>query len=79
LIETQVDELRTELEYQHKRLDEARDAALAQCVRESDESFHVPEHGPHRDYVAKMPNKPRVDIEAADAEEQAHQDWSNDE
>ena len=30
LIETQVDELRTELEYQHKRLDEIRDAALAQ-------------------------------------------------
>ena len=29
LIETQVDELRTELEYQHKRLDEIRDAALA--------------------------------------------------
>jgi hypothetical protein len=29
LIETQVDELRTELEYQHKRIDEARDAALA--------------------------------------------------
>ncbi|SRR5258708_9800676 len=28
LIETRVDELRTELEYQHKRLDEARDAAL---------------------------------------------------
>ena len=30
LIETQVDELRAELEYQHKRLDEARDAALAE-------------------------------------------------
>ncbi len=29
LIETQVDELRAELEYQHKRLDEIRDAALA--------------------------------------------------
>jgi hypothetical protein len=28
LLETQVDELRAELEYQHKRLDEARDAAL---------------------------------------------------
>ena len=26
LVETQVDELRTELEYQHKRLDEIRDA-----------------------------------------------------
>ncbi len=30
LIETQIYELRTELEYQHKRLDEIRDAALAQ-------------------------------------------------
>jgi hypothetical protein len=29
LIETQVDELRAELEYQHTRLDEIRDAALA--------------------------------------------------
>jgi hypothetical protein len=29
LIETHIDELRTELEYQHKRLDEIRDAALA--------------------------------------------------
>ena len=29
LIETQVDELRTELEYQHKRLDDIRDIALA--------------------------------------------------
>ena len=28
LIETQVDELRAELEYQHKRLDRLRDAAL---------------------------------------------------
>ena len=34
LIETQVDELRTELEYQHKRLDEIRDAALAEQVAE---------------------------------------------
>jgi hypothetical protein len=32
LIETQVDELRTELEYQHKRLDEVRDAALAEVI-----------------------------------------------
>ena len=30
LIETQVDELRAELEYQHTRLDEIRDAALAE-------------------------------------------------
>jgi hypothetical protein len=29
LIETQIDELRAELEYQHKRLDEAKDVALA--------------------------------------------------
>ena len=29
LVETQVDELRTELEYQHKRLDELRDAQRA--------------------------------------------------
>ena len=29
LIETQVDELRAELEYQHKRLDGLRDAALS--------------------------------------------------
>lgn len=33
LIETQVDELRAELEYQHKRLDEIRDAALAETIR----------------------------------------------
>ncbi len=35
LIETQIEELRTELEYQHKRLDEARDAALAQETEQS--------------------------------------------
>ena len=34
LIETQVDELRTELEYQHTRLDELRDAALAEATQE---------------------------------------------
>ena len=33
LIETQTDELRAELEYQHKRLDELRDAALADPTR----------------------------------------------
>jgi hypothetical protein len=32
LLETRVDELRAELEYQHTRLDEARDAALAQAM-----------------------------------------------
>jgi hypothetical protein len=36
LIETQVDELRAELEYQHKRLDEARDAALAEATQEKE-------------------------------------------
>lgn len=36
LIETQVDELRAELEYQHKRLDEARDAAFAEAIRKED-------------------------------------------
>ncbi len=35
LIETQVDELRSELEYQHKRLDEVRDAVLAQEQEQS--------------------------------------------
>ncbi|HET8851705.1 MAG TPA: hypothetical protein VFN02_04205 [Ktedonobacteraceae bacterium] len=35
LIETQVDELRTDLEYQHKRLDEIRDAALAEQEQRS--------------------------------------------
>ena len=36
LVETQIDELRAELEYQHKRLDEIRDAALAEAIRESE-------------------------------------------
>ena len=36
LVETQIDELRTELEYQHKRLDEARDIALAQQIEKQD-------------------------------------------
>ncbi len=35
LIETQIEELRTELEYQHKRLDEIRDTALAQAKERS--------------------------------------------
>jgi hypothetical protein len=34
LIETEVDALRTELEYQHRRLDEVRDVAIAQASRE---------------------------------------------
>jgi len=37
LIETQVDELRTELEYQHRRLDEARDAALAEATQSQEQ------------------------------------------
>jgi prefoldin subunit 5 len=36
LIETQIDELRAELEYQHKRLDEIRDAAYASAIPESE-------------------------------------------
>jgi hypothetical protein len=36
LLETQVDELRAELEYQHTRLDELRDAALAQVIQEEE-------------------------------------------
>jgi hypothetical protein len=36
LIETQVDELRAELEYQHKRLDKVRDAALAEIIYEQE-------------------------------------------
>jgi hypothetical protein len=59
---------------------------LAQALRESDESFQVPEYDPQWDYAAGMhdqkqeqQSKPPVDIEAADAEAQAHQDWSNDE
>jgi hypothetical protein len=38
LLETQVDEMRAELEYQHQRLDEARDAALAETRK--DEPTH---------------------------------------
>ena len=34
LIETHIDELRTELEYQHKRLDDIRDAQLASTSQE---------------------------------------------
>jgi uncharacterized coiled-coil protein SlyX len=34
LVETQIDELRAELEYQHKRLDEIRDTVLAKDSKE---------------------------------------------
>jgi hypothetical protein len=36
LIETQLDELKTELEWQHKRLDEIRDAQLASTSQEKE-------------------------------------------
>ncbi len=36
LIETQIDELRAELEYQHKRLDEIRDAQMASASQEKE-------------------------------------------
>ncbi len=36
LIETQIDELRAELEYQHQRLDEARDAAFAEAIEKQE-------------------------------------------
>ncbi len=35
-IETEVDTLGQELEYQHQRLDAARNAALAEAIRESE-------------------------------------------
>jgi uncharacterized coiled-coil protein SlyX len=37
-VETEIDELRTELEYQHKRLDDIRDTALAENQTEEEES-----------------------------------------
>jgi hypothetical protein len=36
LIETQVDALRSELEYHHRRLDEARDAAFAEAIEKQE-------------------------------------------
>ncbi len=36
LIETQVDALRSELEYQHQRLDEARAAAFSEAIERQD-------------------------------------------
>jgi len=36
LIETEVDALRAELEHQHARLDELRDAALAEIVQDEE-------------------------------------------
>ena len=35
-IENEIDALRAELEYQHQRLDEARDAALAEATHEQE-------------------------------------------
>jgi len=40
LLETQVDELRTELEYQHKRLDEIREARLLQEAEDASSPAH---------------------------------------
>src|SRR6266516_8097097 len=51
-----LDQLRT-LVREDEHVDEATRAKLnqlAQALRESDESFHVPEHDPHRDYVAEF-------------------------
>jgi hypothetical protein len=47
----------TKLVKEDMNLDETTRAKLdqlAQSVRESDESFHSPEHDPHRDYVAEF-------------------------
>ena len=51
-----LDQLRT-LVGEDEYLDEATREKLnqlAQALRESDEGFHVPEHDPHRDYVAEF-------------------------
>jgi uncharacterized coiled-coil protein SlyX len=51
-----LDQLRT-LVGEDEYVDEATRAKLnqlAQALRESDESFHSPEHDPHRDYVAEF-------------------------
>jgi uncharacterized coiled-coil protein SlyX len=59
---------------------------LAQTLRESDESYHSPEHDPHRDYVAEMPDwdqvqlgKQRPGFDAEDLPERVHEDWANEE
>ncbi len=53
LIETQIDELRTELEYQHKRLDEIRDAALASASQKMELGVDAEEAGrrAHEDWA----------------------------
>ncbi len=54
-----LDQLR-KLVREDEYLDEATRARLdqlAQALRESDEGFHLPEHDPHRDYVAEMPDQ----------------------
>ena len=51
-----LDQLRT-LVREDEHVDEATREKLdqlAQALRESDESFHSPEHDPHRDYVAEF-------------------------
>ena len=40
-----------------KKLDQ-----LAQVLRESDESFHSPEHDPHRDYVAEFNHEQAIKV-----------------
>jgi hypothetical protein len=54
-----LDQLR-KLVREDEYVDEATRAKLdqlAQALRESDEGFHSPEHDPHRDYVAEMPDQ----------------------
>ncbi len=54
--------------------------ALVQYVLELHEKASDPFLGMDlSDQKQRQPDKPRVDIEAEDAEAQAHQDWSNDE
>jgi hypothetical protein len=62
-VETVIDELSHELEYQHKRLDEARDAALAEAT--------PPEQ--------KQQSGQPFGMDAVDTAERAHEDWANEE
>jgi hypothetical protein len=62
-VETVIDELGAELEYQHKRLDEARDAALAGTMHTEQE----------------QQTQRGLGVDAEGAEERAHEDWANDE
>jgi len=62
-VETVIDELERELEFQHKRLDEARDAALAEATH------------PEQEKQSKQP----FGVDAADLSERVHEDWANEE